>query len=267
MGSGEEIPCSCNGTNENCWRCNGSGYIPVPERRSATPTGLGKILCPYCQVRFKASAIDSHQLQCWRRPSRQILASTATKSLPAKKRKPRQLLKSKSFDTRSKITAKANEPTPWVCPLCYWQISGTKTREAAVELLLAHAQLRHPHDLPQFSAIFLNNQHTRCETPPATEPSIRNLIACPECKVPVRQDRLQKHRKRVHHVRTSERHKLDYTKRCAPTISDSIVPFAEDPLRAIERGLDGSRDHWRIREHGRFGSHPVHDDYGEESEI
>jgi hypothetical protein len=32
-------------------------------------------------------------------------------------------------------------------------------------------------------------------------------------------------------------------------------------VQVVERGLDASRDYWRIRDGGQFGSHPTHDDY------
>ena len=43
-------------------------------------------------------------------------------------------------------------------------------------------------------------------------------------------------------------------------------PDVPEVARRIERAFDGSRDYYGFREHGQFGSHPVYDDLGDESD-
>ncbi len=33
----------------------------------------------------------------------------------------------------------------------------------------------------------------------------------------------------------------------------------------VDHKLDGAKDYWQFRDHGRYGSHPVYDDMGDET--
>jgi hypothetical protein len=41
--------------------------------------------------------------------------------------------------------------------------------------------------------------------------------------------------------------------------------MADNPK--VERNLDAAKDHWKIRDQGRFGGFATHDDYGEEGQL
>ena len=113
--------------------------------------------------------------------------------------------------------------------------------------------------------------------PPAKD---RTLKECPECRNMVRASRLDRHRRKVHRVITHDEpaandeisqtdwnrvpRSLPSTRRRSDAFS-KCKSSAERNERTIERRLDASRDYYRFRENGRFGSHSVHDDFGDES--
>lgn len=62
-----------------------------------------------------------------------------------------------------------------------------------------------------------------------------------------------------------------------PTLRGSLQPTRKLPgaidadknyftEKIYEKKLDGSRDYYRNRDHGQFGSLPTYDDYGEDSD-
>ena len=66
-------------------------------------------------------------------------------------------------------------------------------------------------------------------------------------------NQLEPHREAV---RTAEKRQPDKRTKGIATFGD-----------ALERDLDASKESaWTSRERGRFGSHPAHDDYSDESE-
>lgn len=106
----------------------------------------------------------------------------------------------------------------------------------------------------------------------------KQLVRCSRCGSMVRATRLKGHIRKVHgHGGTSKagpgkslarsaQKKPGRMKERIPIHDRSIEP-PERESRA-ERIMDGSREFWRAyREHGRFGSHASYDDYGEESSV
>lgn len=117
-------------------------------------------------------------------------------------------------------------------------------------------------------------------------PSRRRLVKCPYCSANVREDRLEKHKRKVHRARlagsqpTSSRtrrtrgriaSRTARPKRRPGSGSSRLSQSDRNKLESLWQSHDEPRDgskgwgHMR-REHGRFGSHPLFDDYGEESE-
>jgi hypothetical protein len=110
---------------------------------------------------------------------------------------------------------------------------------------------------------------------PAPPPKADRRVTCRVCKVGVKPTNLTKHMKRVHGIVQAGPAPVSNhgKKTSAPRIGTAMRVHRNDPTetlnepdqRAVERRLDASRDYYRFRENGRFGSHSVHDDFGDES--
>lgn len=102
----------------------------------------------------------------------------------------------------------------------------------------------------------------------------RELRACPHCPSKVRADKLDAHIQKVHpnkiktsmskfeHVESSsaqkKKRKIRQAGHSKPYLSEAFSQSFDEPF-------DGSKGWHRRRENGRFGSHPLFDDYGDES--
>lgn len=90
-----------------------------------------------------------------------------------------------------------------------------------------------------------------------------SIALCPYCSTYFRDSELDQHIRDIHLTQasqlrsTSSPEKLH--KRSAPKVAKTIR------LRDIEE-LDASRDYYRFRDNGQFGSYPLIDDYGDESD-
>ena len=47
------------------------------------------------------------------------------------------------------------------------------------------------------------------------------------------------------------------------SMQEALGKIINPPQNATERSLDTTRDYWKIRDNGQFGSHPSHDDFDE----
>lgn len=193
------IPCTCQGTNENCFKCGGWGYIDkIAEGRSAPPIGgLG--------AGSSRSAL---------KPSRGTVAKNR------------------------KIRPAVN------CPQC-----GVLTTRLSRHSRKVHGESGPAQDRP---------------TPLASSGNFR-LVRCPICTCTVREDHLERHSRRVHHLRGNEaRRQIASPVEPSPT-NQTLRPAQASEL-AAERVLDATRDYYAAyRDHGQFGSHPSHDGYDDES--
>jgi cold shock protein len=96
--------------------------------------------------------------------------------------------------------------------------------------------------------------------------STKRLPACPDCNGLVRADRLARHRTRVHSKSKGASHR---SKRAAGkewlTSTSTATGFVERDQSRVERRLDATKDiGYPCRESGKYGSHPAHDDFGDE---
>lgn len=83
-------------------------------------------------------------------------------------------------------------------------------------------------------------------------------IRCPKCRMGVREDELRQHLIRAH---LKPRKPVGSKPPKAPGSRNRKVEYPDQ----VERRHDASRDHGKMfREHGRFGSFPAHDGFGEE---
>jgi hypothetical protein len=123
---------------------------------------------------------------------------------------------------------------------------------------------------------------TRTEMQPT-----RGMTACPVCNVPVREDRLNRHLSKVHPLAMnlpapipSNNHATNVSKQAArkgtsvSARSQAYLPSLDNgnelSLEALDQSYRDRRDGGKElsqsrRDHGQFGSFPVHDDYSEDS--
>lgn len=193
------IPCTCQGTNENCFKCGGWGYIDrIAEGRSA--------------------------------PSIGSLGAGSSRSA--------------SMSSRGSV-AKSRKIRPAVnCPQC-----GALTTRLARHLRKVHGESGPAQDRP---ALLASSGTSR-------------LVRCPICTCTVREDHLERHSRKVHHLRGNEaRRQIASPVEPSPTNQTLRTAQASEP--ATERVLDATRDYYAAyRDHGQFGSHPSHDGYDDES--
>lgn len=221
-------PCVCGGSNENCRYCNGLGSIP---------DNLSDALTVHIHLpESKRIHIDeSEPLPGWRTLSfRDRLAALIA-------------MLTKKDATVS--TPKDNRPDHhWVlCP----KGCGDRLRPDEVQ-----DHLRRSH------ASASATDRTNREAPSSGSKLVFNI--CPECKARVRGDRLNRHLKKVHKSRA-------VGARAVPKAN--IAESAKDVLRETttfaapsDKNLDATKLYAHsYRERGRFGSHPSHDGFGDES--
>lgn len=196
-------PCTCAGSNENCFRCGGWGYIDrIGESRSA-------------QI---ATGIDGAFSQPLSAGPQAAIAKTAR---PLKKR----------------VVRSWEEAEPMPRPV--------------VPLLTAQDW----------------------------------LVNCPNCQARVRRDRLARHARKIHaqlpplsKAKTAAPKNLACTQpgKSSPSRPANILDAQPDDLNAtgtsgtpgsnIDRSIDATKDYYAAyRDNGQFGSHPSHDDFGDES--
>jgi len=90
------------------------------------------------------------------------------------------------------------------------------------------------------------------------------LLKCPYCSSQVRQDRLDSHIS-LQHPHYKQKLKLDRSLTKKPSWNLAVTQIA--PSKIIESKLDATRQYAHaFPEHGRFGSHPSHDDFSDEGE-
>lgn len=160
------------------------------------------------------------------------------------------------------------------CPRCQIHLL---PEEIPLHLALRHSIRRPTDSKPQ-----------RSIRPRPPSPG-RRLVPCGVCSSNVREDRLARHRREVHRIGSPSSTGAVLPPRGRPERAargtDRVVerggaraepsrkigkhvtgqPSSPDVEYRTERSLDSSRDFYRFRETGRFGSHSMHDDFGDES--
>lgn len=245
-------PCSCQGSNPTCYKCGGWGFI------DNISTGRSKLKTNKVSLLKKKPAIPS-------------AASDRHTSLEAplqqvnKKESNQKILGDKNTDRKSNVslpTLLISSKSLISCPVCS-------------HFVLAKNIERHI---------------IKCQA--------KKLIKCPVCLVKVCNNRLERHAKQVHanidqKIFTSEIQKNDIEfiicKYCSnffpkSSISKHIESYHLGKYKAqtkakgqldkysncvnsLEKPIDATRNYYAAyRERGQFGSHPSHDDYGDESD-
>jgi hypothetical protein len=145
------------------------------------------------------------------------------------------------------------------CPLC-----GARLRAGRIQRHMSKAHRTSTSD-PQFGELARDAKGDRRNAtgtitahPTASKPE-RERTPCPVCKVSVKAVHLKRHVAKVHRQR--------------PAHSPTHPPSAKDPNRkdttlvaARDKNLDATKPYAHpYREQGRYGSHPSHDGFDDES--
>lgn len=235
------IACQCRGANENCSRCGGFGYIGG----IAAPPPLVAITMQPSQRRSK------QRLTAWRQPKDEVITKQPR---PQFKCEDCGVIYSKPKH-KGKCTAKRTK-TPLT------PISNTSFTEA---------RLVSDHQAPKLRASITNKNKPRSQAAapyngshsPKTK---RTLPAYMEIVSPPRKS----HKRQVIKNKSVDGGKRENTKNLGARIK--YVALDGAPTRGTSvpdhRGRrDSNGAHEFYRENGRFGSHPLFDDYSEEGDV
>ena len=227
--------CACGGSNENCCRCYGRGFLADRPRLAGSGTRFENT----GQFRFARK----------KRPSKLCPMCSARVT-----RLGRHLKKahgaSSSTDAHTPAAPAEHNVLPPPAP--------TKIVAAyPVQERLAVAGVAHSKDVCQQPV-------TESKSKTSQGAPTRSLIPCPECKQPVRADRLPRHRRKVHSkANTVSCGSIRVAEKKWPT--PKATGFVQRDQSRVERSLDATRNiGYPCRESGRYGSHPAHDDFGDE---
>jgi len=254
-------PCVCGGSNSNCARCFGTGVIEsvsISSPRTARHMSRAvkpkpqvapepRVQCPRCTVRLPASEMRMHVYL------RHVMG-----------RPVRGERKTGEFRTaRSVASVRPDERRDLIgCPVCMARVKTTRME-------------RHLRDVHKRKSAGIPSIRAELPTAPSRGTRTHLLVKCADCGAMVKRTKLASHTRKVHNQAVDGKHGVPAPAQTiyAQPLAESGVSGAEAGLenlgqpdqRAIERQLDASRDYYRYRENGRFGSHSVHDDFGDES--
>ncbi|BAL23670.1 hypothetical protein AZKH_1348 [Azoarcus sp. KH32C] len=246
------IQCSCGGENERCYKCDGRGWYNedddrdlLKEVRSGVPSyNAGPSLPPFPPLNSR----------------RRLMAYAAVEA--SVRGQPKLHSKARNNPSSSKrgaergraITVKPGESSLYMesggdtFPCTYPEHMRERSVRIAVSRMLGrvrrHIPTRKKRDFRaqyEVRAVHLRGNGVAVAV-------LKDLFSGQ--KVTVREDRFGTFVKRE--IGRSVQAQVEAEGRTAPR-----------EVHVVERSLDASRDYWRIRDHGQFGSHPSHDDYDE----
>lgn len=183
-------------------------------------------------------------------------------------------------EVRAKTVESANKPGWTVCSVCQVKVLSWH--------LQRHMKKVHPHNIDglrhqQTAKRPANSSYNQVMTKPACTQT-KVLETCPFCGISaigsvIRHHIRQAHR--THRVRIPVQNKVQKQQVKAETVGKKNAKSSKNKASTIElapryieeefkQSYSDSRDASKsyansYRENGRFGSHPVHDDYGDES--
>lgn len=263
--------CVCGGENENCRYCGGSGIVA-----DRLGTALNDALS---RVTIENSPTEDIKAEHKRWPSR----SQVSRSAPVRwvrcpkgcgrwvnildgQKVEKHLRKCTGVRIAPPEKAPAPQSNPEVkeisfdsCPLC-----GVRLRATRVQRHMSKAHATSTSN-PLFGELVRRANHGKQHVPIAgpVQKSIlgpgRERTPCPVCKVTVNVGRLKKHMAKVHKQRVQSRPAKAASAK-DPTRQNTILVAPRD------KNLDSTKLYAHpYREQGRYGSHPSHDGFDDES--
>lgn len=222
-----KTPCSCGGSNENCYKCGGWGYLDAigEGRRSPPANGFGSGPA-YQGVRKRAT-------------------SSPTRKSSAIRIQWCPICKDWVGDLMGHIAKQHRRAAPLVqCEHCKAMV-----RNIARHLMNAH----HLTGSAPGSAMPLAT---------AANPLTKKRVRCEHCKALVMVRHMPRHLRKVHHLPSPG----SATPPAVVTPRQSGTQNSDIRHGINESVFDGTKDYsTSYRDHGQFGSFPCHDDYDDES--
>jgi hypothetical protein len=244
--------CWCEGRNENCAWCSGSGVraerVGTPPRaRKRSRKDFRKGAAPTANA-VRATTTNAVGVEP-QLTSDVVAPSQFIQPLPEARGRPtgRKGIRSKKRDRQPKPQPRNRAADRRIKSPVRPMVSATR-----------------PDDFP---TVLL---------PGTRRPRTGSLVYCPTCSAAVRADRLERHQRRVHGRAGRKIPAVTRTQKTRPRpnerrpgkIDSAPAASAHERNAHEERRLDGARHHWATyRDYGSFGSHATYDDYGEESEM
>lgn len=225
-------PCSCGGSNENCMHCYGRGFIGGSgQGYNVGGHGAGRAI-----RRGKRN----------KKSARPVKTSSATKvlSCPLCNFKGPTLALAHHYEI-----CRERKQGEVCCLTCHKVIEGS---EAEQHLANAHTSTAHSST-----------------TGHGASPQSRKLTACSICGSRVRHDRIGRHKRRVHRLalqRSKRKTAIPETAGVELTPLEKWKAQKQAGQSPFQPNLDATKPYAHAyREHGKFGSHPSHDGFDDES--
>jgi phage FluMu protein Com len=251
-----------------CAKCNREhledDYYRHLDSCKGPPFTSNTVRCPHCPAVLSHNRFITHMNRHHRdvapsvKPSEKTLLPGST----TKRRSPQK--QNRVLISASQRTGPARLMVS--CPKCGVSVRDTRLKRHLLKV----------HKTQQLQPPSTKSTKVHQRNDKASASLIRELTTCRECGVQVRADRLKRHMMRVHGVRATDRSsnapKPGSTKVQAKTSSGCYSQRQADYIsegfrQSNDEPTDGSK-YWgfQSREHGRFGSHPLIDDYSEEAD-
>ena len=247
--------CTCGGSNENCIHCFGTGVragrSPSVDRTAEPQVQVGEGLfkCPYCPISFRPNRLRHH-------------LESVHPAMVGLKPPPlvREVLR---LDQR--VAGRPHEPEVIHCIRCGAEVPKQyfDAHFAAHTTFGKRAIALERAGLAPVAQRVPNVRTRRSPKKPRTA-GRSNLVTCPYCPAQVSTKNVQKHCARVHGKTWSAHKGGAGTKPKTSKKSPKPTARKRATTAGTDQGLDATRFYYRYRESGRFGSHPSHDDHGDE---
>lgn len=230
-------PCVCGGSNENCRYCSGRGEIP---------DGLASALTRHSQrpesQKVRAGARGKRKVGKWN-PAGQTVTSNWETQLAKFKRLSERIFTRRLTASHPALAA----PEVVVCPRgCGAHLA---SRDLDSHIKKVHAATPSVHQKPGSKGL--------------PSDSFEDYKHCPVCSVRVKAQRLKRHLRKVHSLRPKG-------VASGPNSVPSDIDVQRQSTTLIaprDKNLDATKLYAHsFREHGRFGSHPSHDGFDDDSD-
>ncbi len=217
--------CSCGGAYSNCYHCNGSGMVQQES------------------TRLHSEVYELDQIPIEKPRETHTILPTITAEAPTE-------LAIKIWHTGEMVQ----------CPVC----SISVTKSSFCNHIKGHNNMDRTDNRKQLNKIFrhINKAHTSTRSNSLIES--RDFAICPECRVQIKRTRLRKHMEKIHFAPKKKfTFELSSTFHAKPKLEPTGSHTALRENNSKKH--DATYGNHTIRDYGKFGSHPSHDNFNDES--
>ncbi len=288
----ERIPCSCGGENERCYKCDGRGWYEDRDPDSPLRLSLAPLPAPSTRKPRAAKRTKKPSSSTQPKNSNASVVATMPHTVSTPKRRrivldnplPPPLIPPERMPKRLRAYARPADERPrkgavrhvvliykdieFACTYDPTSLQGAQDTEVAAEFLARLFLLERGRFLetrtlrklsiltPATADLFVVDRTGDVVKYALTRNGIPRRVGIVRSAVSQ-----AKSKRRGKDVGERGRFGRD---RAASTESpaDAVRQAATHPGQS-ERELDATRDYWRLRDHGQFGSYPSHDDFDE----